>query len=507
MDDSQDKPDYFQYRWGVKEWDVGFTTIPNPVLKHYARVPWIDKDGKHGRGINNQEMLCIVHLASFHYESEEGESRPAIGTVARRMGYRKDDSVRGLIKSLEHKNLLMVQRRPGKCSIYDLLNFSRAILKMEGEQPPHPNGGLHSDGGLSNGGHSNGPHSQGDEEKKVLEERKQEGKEEKEKKEGFSTFPENGQAATAQEGGDGDDDQLGPESQAIQNGPDEEDLGASDQKPAGGALLRDEVRGQAGLSLPDGGRDHAAAGEKPDALRMDLARATASARAEAGGNYAAPPPAGGSFALGDQLITAACARLGRSEPEGKKRDHAHAFFGKALKSEGLLQGDEIMLIEAVKDWLDPEGEYAFFLSQYDLNPKHELALRHLGIVLSKAKRGADETPDRHDRYDTPNVRASQAAWKERQAARPPPAQDDEVGQAIKGELALQMTKATFETWVKPAGMACDDGVFVVTAPDETVRGWLENRLATTIRRTAVGVVGGAVEVRFEIAGGQNERTH
>jgi len=228
-----------------------------------------------------------------------------------------------------------------------------------------------------------------------------------------------------------------------------------------------------------------------------IVAADCEAKREEAGAWPAPPAAGGSFALGDRLITAACARLGRSEPEGKKRDHACAFFEKALKAEGLLQGDIAMLIEAVKDWLDPEGEYAFFLSQYDLNPKHELALRHLGIVLSKAKRGADETPDRHSRYDTPNVRASQAAWKERQAARPPPTEDDKVGQAVKGELALQMTKATFETWVKPAGMTCDDGVLIVTACDETVKGWLENRLATTIQRTALGVVG-PIEVRFEV---------
>ena len=74
-------------------------------------------------------------------------------------------------------------------------------------------------------------------------------------------------------------------------------------------------------------------------------------------------------------------------------------------------------------------------------------------------------------------------------------------QAALGELQLQLTKATFDTWVKPAGMVCDDGVFVVTAANAFAKDWLEDRLATTIERTAVGVLGRAVEVRFEVGDG------
>ena len=139
MTDNANKPDYFQFRWGVKEWDVGFTTIPNPVLKHYTKVPWIDKDGKHGCGITNQEALCIIHIASFHYESGRGEARPAISTIRKRMGYKKDDSISGLIKSLEHKNLLVVERTIGKCNVYSLRSFSQAIVDID--SPPIPAGG------------------------------------------------------------------------------------------------------------------------------------------------------------------------------------------------------------------------------------------------------------------------------------------------------------------------------------------------------------------------------
>jgi len=31
----------------------------------------------HRLGVSRQEMLCIIHLASYHYNSPAGESRPA----------------------------------------------------------------------------------------------------------------------------------------------------------------------------------------------------------------------------------------------------------------------------------------------------------------------------------------------------------------------------------------------------------------------------------------------
>lgn len=127
--------DYFQFRWGIKAWDVGSTIIPNPVLEHYSQVPWTDKSGKSGCGISNQEMMCIIHIASFRYESERGQARPAIGTIRERMGYKKDDSISRMIAALEHKNLLTVDRIPGLCNIYDVKKFSEAILLLD-ENPP-----------------------------------------------------------------------------------------------------------------------------------------------------------------------------------------------------------------------------------------------------------------------------------------------------------------------------------------------------------------------------------
>ncbi len=78
-----------------------------------------------------------------------------------------------------------------------------------------------------------------------------------------------------------------------------------------------------------------------------------------------------------------------------------------------------------------------------------------------------------------------------------------VWQAALGELQLQMTKATFDTWVRNTRLvSCQDDVFVIGAQNEFARDWLENRLLTTVERTLVGIVGHPVEVRFVV----NERS-
>ena len=74
-----------------------------------------------------------------------------------------------------------------------------------------------------------------------------------------------------------------------------------------------------------------------------------------------------------------------------------------------------------------------------------------------------------------------------------------IWQAALGELRLQMTKATFDTWVRNTRLvSCQDDVFVIGARNEFSRGWLENRLLTTVERTLVGIVGHPVGVRFVV---------
>ncbi len=76
---------------------------------------------------------------------------------------------------------------------------------------------------------------------------------------------------------------------------------------------------------------------------------------------------------------------------------------------------------------------------------------------------------------------------------------EQIWQAALGELQLQMTKATFNTWVKNTSVVSyEDGTFIIGVQNAYVKDWLENRLLTTIKRTLIGLVGHTVEVKFTL---------
>jgi len=76
---------------------------------------------------------------------------------------------------------------------------------------------------------------------------------------------------------------------------------------------------------------------------------------------------------------------------------------------------------------------------------------------------------------------------------------DQIWQATLRELQLQMTKATFDTWVKNTrAISHEEGIFVIGVPNDLARDWLENRLLTTVERTLVGIIGHPVEVKFAV---------
>lgn len=76
---------------------------------------------------------------------------------------------------------------------------------------------------------------------------------------------------------------------------------------------------------------------------------------------------------------------------------------------------------------------------------------------------------------------------------------DKIWQAALRELQLQMTKATFDTWVKNTrAISHEDGIFVIGVHDALARDWLENRLSTTVERTLVGIIGHPVQVQFAL---------
>ena len=76
---------------------------------------------------------------------------------------------------------------------------------------------------------------------------------------------------------------------------------------------------------------------------------------------------------------------------------------------------------------------------------------------------------------------------------------EQIWQAALGELQMQMTKATFETWLKrTAVLSYADQEFVIACPNQSTQEWLENRLKTTIQRILSGITGQVMRARFEV---------
>lgn len=75
--------------------------------------------------------------------------------------------------------------------------------------------------------------------------------------------------------------------------------------------------------------------------------------------------------------------------------------------------------------------------------------------------------------------------------------------ATLGELELQMTKATFNTWLRGARLlACEgpagENEYVIGVRNDYAKDWLDNRLRDTIVRTLSAITGQPTEVRFVV---------
>jgi chromosomal replication initiator protein len=68
---------------------------------------------------------------------------------------------------------------------------------------------------------------------------------------------------------------------------------------------------------------------------------------------------------------------------------------------------------------------------------------------------------------------------------------------VLGELQLQMTRATFDTWLRGSRViSCEDETFVVHVRHAYAVDWLQNRLLPVIRRTLRRHAGAGVQVTF-----------
>lgn len=118
----------YSHRWGIPT-DTNFTIVYETFLRHYHQVQWITDDGQCGRGIANTDMMVLIHLSQFKFESPNSIASPALDTIATRMGMTRRNLIYH-IQCLERKNLLGVHRRRGRSSIYDLTPFARSIQSL-----------------------------------------------------------------------------------------------------------------------------------------------------------------------------------------------------------------------------------------------------------------------------------------------------------------------------------------------------------------------------------------
>lgn len=76
---------------------------------------------------------------------------------------------------------------------------------------------------------------------------------------------------------------------------------------------------------------------------------------------------------------------------------------------------------------------------------------------------------------------------------------ERLWKATLGELELQMTKATFNTWLRDTKLLEDSpGKMVIGVRNEYAQDWLSQRLNDTIQRTLTAIVGEPVAIEFEI---------
>lgn len=76
---------------------------------------------------------------------------------------------------------------------------------------------------------------------------------------------------------------------------------------------------------------------------------------------------------------------------------------------------------------------------------------------------------------------------------------EQAWKATLGELELQMTKATFNTWLKDAKLiAFENNEYVIGVRNDYAKDWLENRLRDTILRTLATIAGSKVLLRFVV---------
>src|SRR5512133_1444187 len=76
---------------------------------------------------------------------------------------------------------------------------------------------------------------------------------------------------------------------------------------------------------------------------------------------------------------------------------------------------------------------------------------------------------------------------------------DVAWQAAIGQLQMEMSKASYDTWVRSTEMLkFEQGVFTIGVPNAYARDWLESRLTSTVTRILSGLIEGTQKVQFVV---------
>jgi len=76
---------------------------------------------------------------------------------------------------------------------------------------------------------------------------------------------------------------------------------------------------------------------------------------------------------------------------------------------------------------------------------------------------------------------------------------NQVWQSVLGQLQLQMTRATFDTWLKDTRIITQDKEkLIIGTKNSYAKDWLENRLFNTISRTVTSTLGHPVDIKFVV---------
>src|SRR5436309_6032686 len=82
---------------------------------------------------------------------------------------------------------------------------------------------------------------------------------------------------------------------------------------------------------------------------------------------------------------------------------------------------------------------------------------------------------------------------------------EQIWQAAQEELRFQLSKPSYETWLKNASLVGrEKNSFKIGVPTKLAKDWLEDRYSAMIKETLSAIVSGDVNVSFEVVPAQAE---